>query len=124
MLKDGIVSKLQMPIVSQQKLLIVIHFFHRGSWQTIIWPFLAIAWRFCVFRNPGDPSLSIFTCLEPYVNDVYTSVKGNTSPFQEKIFTCKFLHQRTTHSKTLAPFLHYEWMENVLTLKIRYIDNP
>ena len=47
-------------------------------------------------------------------NVVYTSVKRGSSPFQEKSFTCKFGHERTTHSKT-APFLHYESMENVIT---------
>ena len=56
-------------------------------------------------------------------NDVYTSVKQNSSPFQEKGFTCKFQYERTTHSQTLGPFLHYVSMENVMTLKIRYIDN-
>ena len=56
-------------------------------------------------------------------NDVYTSVKRNALSFQEKSFTCKFRHERTTHSKALAPFLHCESMENVLTLRTRYIDN-
>ena len=56
-------------------------------------------------------------------NDVYISVKQNSSPFQEKSFTCKFRHERTTHSKTLGPFSHYESMENVMTLKLRSIDN-
>ena len=55
-------------------------------------------------------------------NDVYTSVKRKSSPFQEKSFTCKFRQERTTHSKPLVPFLHYKSMENVMTLKIRYID--
>ena len=86
------------------------------------------------FRTPGTPPCRFLHVMNPMsqlghhtltFNDVHTSVKRNPSPFQEKSFTCKFRHERTTHSKTLAPFLNYESMENVLTLKIRYcnIDN-
>ena len=84
------------------------------------------------FRTPGNPPCRCLHVMNPMsqlghhtltFNDVYTSVKRKSSPFQEKSFTCKFRHERITHSKALAPFLHYESMENVLTLKIRYIDN-
>ena len=79
------------------------------------------------FRTPRTPPCRFLHVKNPMsqlgyhtltFNDVYTSVKRNSLPLQEKSFTCKFRHERTTHSKTLAPFLHYESMENIMTLKI------
>ena len=118
-LKDGIVSKLQRHIVSQRKLLIVIHLFSSWLMTKIIGPFCVIARRLRMFQHPGAPSRRYLHVYNPMsqlghhkltFNDVYTSVKRKSSQFEEKSFTYKFRHERTTHSKTLAPFLHYESM--------------
>ena len=131
-LKDGIISKLQRHIVSQRKLLIVIHLFSSRFMTNDYWTLLCYRQTFTCVSEPWGPSLSILHVMNPILqlghhkltfNDVYTSVKRKSSPYQEKNFTCKFRHERTTHSIALAPFLHYESMENVLTSKIRYIDN-
>ena len=63
------------------------------------------------FRTPGTPPCRFLHVMNPMsqlghhtltFNDVYTSVKRNPSPFQETSFTCKFRHERTTHSKTFS----------------------
>ena len=83
------------------------------------------------FRTPGTRPCRFLHVKNPMsqlghrtltFNDVNIKVKRNSSPFQEKGFTCKYRHERTTHSKTLGLFFNYESMENAMTLKIRYID--
>ena len=120
-LKDGIILKLKRHIDSQRKLLIVIHLFSSRFMTNDYWTLL-----------PGTPPCRFLHVMNPMFqlghhtltfNDVYTSVKRNSSPFQEKKFYLQIPTQKDHTSKALAPFLHYESMENVLTLKIRYIDN-
>ena len=131
-LKDGVISTLQRHIVLQRKLLIVIHLFSSRHMTNDYWSLLCYRLTFTCVRTQGTPPCRFLYVLNPMsplshhtltFNDVYTSVKRNSSPFQEKSFTCKFRYEKTTHSKALAPFLHYESMENAMTLKIRYIDN-
>ena len=131
-LKDGMISKLQRHIVSQRKLLIVIHLIIAVHDKRLLDPSVLSPDVYVCFRTPGTPHCRILQVMNPMsqlghhtltFNDVYTSVKRKSSPFQEKSFTRKFRHERTTHSIALAPFLHYKSMENILTLKIRYIYN-
>ena len=132
-LKDGMVSKLQRHIVTQRKLLIVFNLISSRFMTTNYWTLLYYRLAFACVSEPRGPLLVDFymfrtlchnlATIHLAFNYVYTSVKQNSSPFQEKGFTCKFRHERTTHSKTLRPFLHYESMKNLMTLKIWYIDN-
>ena len=57
---------LQTQIVLQRKLSMVIHCYHPNLYKKNILHFRIIIYRFLVFQTSGDPSLSIFTLLEPY----------------------------------------------------------
>ena len=72
-------------------------------------------YRFDVFQTSGNPSLSIFTLLEPYdalvhhtlnLNGIYTGGKRNTLPFEEKNLSDKLRNKKISQSKTSTLFLH------------------
>ena len=80
---------LQTQIVSQRKLSIVIHCYHPNLYKKNILHFRIIIYRFHVFQTSGDPSLSIFTLLEPYdaFSPPYIEFKWNWHWWEAKHFT-------------------------------------
>ena len=91
-LESGVVSKVHRPIVSQRKLPIVIHFFIPVDDKRIVDPSrLSVDVNLCV-TIAGNPHCLVYmfypiTHLDHHrltFNGVYTSVKQNLSPFQEK----------------------------------------
>ena len=66
--------------------------YHHNFYKKNILRFRNIIYRFHVFQTSGNPSLSIFTLLEPYthsvhhtlnLNGIYTSGKRNILLFEE-----------------------------------------
>ena len=101
MLKDGIVSNFQRHIVSQRKLLIVINLFSSRFMTTDYWTLLYYRLAFACVSEPRGPLLVDFYMFRTRLghhtlafNDVYTSVKQNSSQFQEKKFYLQISKQK------------------------------
>ena len=86
------ISMLQTQTVSQRKLSIVIHLlppqFIQKQKQNIL-RFQTIIYHFHVFHTSGNPSLSIFTLLEPYdaSSPPYIEFKWNLHWWEAKHLT-------------------------------------
>ena len=89
--------------------------YHPNLYKKNILRFRIIIYRFHVFQTSGNPSLSIFTLLEPYdasrpdtlnLKGIYTGGKRNTLPFKEKNLSDKLRHKKILQSKSSTLFLH------------------
>ena len=86
--------------------------YHPNLFKKNILRFRIIIYRFHVFQSAGNPSLSIFTLLEPYDAPSppyieFTLVRSET-PYQlkKKNLSDKLRHKKISQSKTSTRFLH------------------